>query len=158
MDKLIEFLVEKRSGSLSIIIGLILPSVLLIFIWDREGFYEIDFAKLILLASGISSVLFLPNLLLFFICIDLYCLISGKEIVTEVDLSEIKGKLILSCAFAIFCTFIEIMAISCNKIFCINFTSKELIVKLFFIYLSVFLALILIKIIYCGIVNNSIKK
>lgn len=54
MEKLVDFLTSKIGYTLTIIAGFIVPGVMLIFIWNRELYMQLDIIKLLLASFGIS--------------------------------------------------------------------------------------------------------
>ena len=49
MDKLIEFLTTKVGYVLTIVLGFIAPGNVLIFVWNRNMYLEMDIVKLLIL-------------------------------------------------------------------------------------------------------------
>ena len=56
MDRLIEFLTTKVGYVLTVILGFIVPGNVLIFVWNRNMYLEIDIIKLLILSFSISFV------------------------------------------------------------------------------------------------------
>ena len=63
MDRLIEFLTTKVGYVLTVILGFIVPGNVLIFVWNRNVYLEIDIIKLLILSFSISFVTLIPNLI-----------------------------------------------------------------------------------------------
>ena len=63
MDRLIEFLTTKVGYVLTVILGFIVPGNVLIFVWNRNMYLEIDIIKLLILSFSISFVTLIPNLI-----------------------------------------------------------------------------------------------
>ena len=63
MDRLIEFLTTKVGYVLTVILGFIVPGNVLIFVWNRNVYLEIDIIKLLILSFSISFVALIPNLI-----------------------------------------------------------------------------------------------
>lgn len=63
MDRLIEFLTTKVGYVLTVILGFIVPGNVLIFVWNRNMYLEIDIIKLLILSLSISFVALIPNLI-----------------------------------------------------------------------------------------------
>lgn len=62
MEKLVEFLTNKIGYTIAAIIGLLLPGMLVVFIWNREIYIEIGIIRLIILALAISCAIYVINL------------------------------------------------------------------------------------------------
>ena len=60
MEKLVEFLASKIGYTLTVIAGFIVPGAMLIFVWNRDLYIQLDIIKLILVSFGISFILFVP--------------------------------------------------------------------------------------------------
>ena len=66
MDKLIEILAGKRIATILILLFIsvaLLPSVFLVFVWNRELFYILDLWKLLLLSTCIGIMFGIFNFL-----------------------------------------------------------------------------------------------
>ena len=64
MDKLIEELVGKKEITLFAILSVFAPSFMLIFIWNRNLFLDLEFLKLFVLSICLGIVIYVPNLVL----------------------------------------------------------------------------------------------
>lgn len=64
MDELVKYLTSKMGYTLAIIFGFGVPGNVLIFMWNRELYLEMDIFKLLIISFGIPFMLFIPNLIL----------------------------------------------------------------------------------------------
>ena len=64
MDELVKYLTSKMGYTLAIIFGFGIPGNVLIFMWNRELYLEMDIFKLLIISFGIPFMLFIPNLIL----------------------------------------------------------------------------------------------
>lgn len=149
MDKLIELLASKIAITLSVIIGILLPSFFLIFIWNRSAFYQMDSIKLLMLSTSIGVLLLAINFLFIY---SLVQFLFKKEIIIEV--SEVLHKqvfdkaMLLSLFIALFVTFIEILFICYKKILISQITIKLLIISMDKYYVFFFGSSILFEMLY----------
>lgn len=64
MDELVKYLTSKMGYTLAIIFGFGVLGNVLIFMWNRELYLEMDIFKLLIISFGIPFMLFIPNLIL----------------------------------------------------------------------------------------------
>ena len=57
MDELIKYMISKIGYTLTAIIGGALPGSLLIFVWNRKLYMELDLLKLIILSFAITLII-----------------------------------------------------------------------------------------------------
>lgn len=69
MDEFMEYLTSKISKVMMVFIGVIVPGVLFLFIYERDIFMELDILKLLLLSCSIS--------------IPTYALLVAKEVIGD---------------------------------------------------------------------------
>lgn len=130
MDKLVEILAEKKAFTLSILAGILMPSILLIFVWNRTMFCQFDALKILLLASSIGIALLIPIWFISFAGTDTYYQIKNKE----------EGKVYLvSYAIALAVTYIVLTSIGLLKIFYPKITVKKVVATVIIICLFTFL-------------------
>lgn len=104
MDKLIEFLTTKVGYVLKIVLGFIAPGNVLIFVWNRNMYLEMDIVKLLILSFSISFITFIPNLIL---TIIIYFIHGGDK---ELDnKAETKFDVLYYTGSAIVLAVIEII-------------------------------------------------
>jgi hypothetical protein len=104
MDKLIEFLTTKVGYVLTIVLGFIAPGNVLIFVWNRNMYLEMDIVKLLILSFSISFITFIPNLIL---TIIIYFIHGGDK---ELDnKAETKFDVLYYTGSAIVLAVIEII-------------------------------------------------
>ena len=116
MEKLVDFLTSKIGYTLTIIAGFIVPGVMLIFIWNRELYMQLDLIKLLLASFGISFFLYIP-LLIFGIKIT--------SIVERVSKKEVEGMAVL--LVPVFLTVVEIMLLMTIKIINTNYSMLDFV-------------------------------
>ena len=79
MDELVKYLTSKMGYTLAIIFGFGVPGNVLIFMWNRELYLEMDIFKLLIISFGIPFMLFIPNLILVIEMMILRSYFSKKE-------------------------------------------------------------------------------
>lgn len=79
MDELVKYLTSKMGYTLAIIFGFGVPGNVLIFMWNRELYLEMDIFKLLIISFGIPFMLFIPNLILVIEMMILRSHFSKKE-------------------------------------------------------------------------------
>lgn len=85
MEKLIEFFTNRLGITASIIGGFILPGCLFIYVFDKEMFLEIDFLKLLILASSVCLAIYV----IMFILSILYMSIREKNGLEKYDITDV---------------------------------------------------------------------
>lgn len=105
MEKLVDFLTSKIGYTLTIIAGFIVPGVMLIFIWNRELYMQLDIIKLLLASFGISFFLYIPMLIFG---------IKITSITEKISKKEAEGMAVL--LVPVFLTVVEIMLLITIKI------------------------------------------
>lgn len=64
MDKLFEFLTAKVNYVVFIILFFLIPGNVLIFVWNKDIYFEVDIVRLLILSVGVAFMVFVPNLML----------------------------------------------------------------------------------------------
>lgn len=111
MDKLVEFLTSKIGYTIAVIVGFLFPGMLFIFAWNREVYFELGLARLIILAFCIVFAIYMGN----FLITGFACFIQEKAGDREADISYIIGMPLLI-------TNLEIYAALFHKLEHDNFT------------------------------------
>ncbi|RHU79191.1 hypothetical protein DXC58_04135, partial [Ruminococcus sp. TF06-23] len=81
MDELIKYMISKIGYTLTAIIGGALPGSLLIFVWNRKLYMELDLLKLIILSFAIPGILYVCNI---FVCLPIMSLYNEFKHDTEI--------------------------------------------------------------------------
>ncbi len=159
MDKLIELLASKIAITLSIIIGILLPSFFLIFIWNKSAFYQMDSIKLLVLSTSIGVLLLAINFLLIY---SFTQFLIEKEIIIETTKvlhnQEFDKAMQLSFFIALFLTFVEILFICYKKILNSQITIKISLVSMVKFYLIFFVTSVLFEMLYSCLERFKSKR
>lgn len=150
MDHLIKKVLEEYNWKyiLTFVCSLTLPSLIFIFVWDKQIFVEMDTIKLLLFSFATGLFIFLPNSVCVAICCYLEEMNGGKE-----------NDIIDMFATTIIITILEISLAIIHKLSVPAFTIIE-----FVVYVAIALLLIVvIKIVIerkfiCGIIKNRAKE
>ena len=82
-EKLSEFLIQKATYVLVVILGFIAQGNMLVFVYDKSLYMEMDVVKLLILSFGISFITYIPNAIIIFL---LYWIQKAREKENEYSL------------------------------------------------------------------------
>ena len=90
MDKLIEFFTTKNGLLifLTLVLGFFMPGILFIFGFNRNLFFELDIARLLILAGSIAFSIYIAV----FIFVNIFSMLKEKYQKEEIDISEVIFK------------------------------------------------------------------
>ena len=135
MDELIKYMISKIGYTLIVIIGLALPGNLLVFVWNRELYMELDLFRLIILSFAIPGMLYVCN---FFIC--MFAIVLYNEFKHDTEIIRLE----FFFASSVVLTYIEIAYLMMNKILLPEYTIKDFVAKwgIIGVYLVIGMALV----------------
>lgn len=155
MDKLIEMLVEKKMLLVATIMFVgfnFLPSLFLVFIWNRTLFCEIDFLKLVLLSASIGSIFLFINFFIVSVIDELYVAFSGKKEGLSGVTEDSGVKMFFYYGLAIMFSIVEQLLLSGAKSLFPTISLGQLIDEGFLIYGAILILYAIIKIISYGVI------
>lgn len=138
MDKIAEFLINKIGYTLSVIIFLFFPGIILVFVWDREMFMSMEIIRLVIFSMGISFLLFTVNLVFTFMIL----MLEQKTRKKSTDVTEVLIlPMMLTC--------MEMISAIVIKLKNYTFSVLDFIEYITILYSILILMKLVIEIIYC---------
>ncbi|MCB5688857.1 MULTISPECIES: hypothetical protein [Blautia] len=120
MDELIKYMISKIGYTLTAIIGGALPGSLLIFVWNRKLYMELDLLKLIILSFAIPGILYVCNI---FVCLPIMSLYN--EFKHDTEIFSVEFIFIIPAIL----TWIEIGYLVMSKILLPEYTIRDFVAK-----------------------------
>ena len=118
MDELIKYMISKIGYTLTAIIGGALPGSLLIFVWNRKLYMELDLLKLIILSFAIPGILYVCNI---FVCLPIMSLYN--EFKHDTEIFSVEFIFIIPAIL----TWIEIGYLVMSKILLPEYTIRDFV-------------------------------
>lgn len=150
MDELVKYLTSKIGYTLAAIFGFGIPGNVLIFMWNRELYLEMDIFKLLIISFGIPFMLFIPNLISVIEFMIIRSYLSKKE--------DETGEIETTIGTAICCEVVEIGFIIALKINNSDFTVARCWKIVIFTLVLSCIAFEIVKTIISSIIKIKNKK